>query len=305
MGIPYGKQHITEADIEAVVETLKHPYLTGGPQIAGFESDFANYVEATHAVAVANGTAALHLCAMALDVGPGTRVLTTPMTFVASANCIRYCGGTVDFVDIDPQTWLMNLDLLEQKLSASAPGTYQGIVAVQYAGLSLDMPRLRRIADQHGCWIIEDACHAPGGTFQAADAPLHRCGSGEFADMSIFSFHPVKHIATGEGGMITTRNPELAERARLLRNHGITRDADRLGQQPGGWYYEMQALGYNYRLSDIHAALGRSQLKRAESNLVRRRALALRYMEAFANWDIGLPEADSGHAWHLDRKSVV
>lgn len=309
-GIPYGKQEITAADIEAVVETLQHPYLTGGPQISGFETDFAAYIQADYAIAVANGTAALHLCALALGVGPGSRVLTTPMTFAASANCVRFCGGTVEFVDIDPQSWLMDLDLLEEKLKHAAPGTYQGIIAVDYAGRALDMPRLRKLADGHGCWIIEDACHAPGASGENTEEGSFFCGSGAWADLAIFSFHPVKHIACGEGGMVTTRNAELAERIRLLRNHGITRDPARLQQQPGGWYYEMQALGYNYRLSDIHAALGRSQLRRAAPNLTRRRELAARYTTAFASMDIRCPDPDSGHAWHLyiahfaDRKYI-
>lgn len=297
--IPYGRQQITEADIQAVTEVLRSDYLTTGPRIAEFEQAFAQYVKAPYAVAVANGTAALHLCALALEVAPGQKVLTTPNTFVASANCVRYCGGEIDLVDIDPDSLLIDLDLVEAKLKESPPNTYAGIVVVDFAGRSVDLPRIRKIADRHGCWVLEDACHAPGGYFQDANGAQHLCGNGAWADLSIFSFHPVKHIACGEGGMITTANEALYERICRLRTHGITRDRARLHEDHGGWYYEMQELGYNYRLSDIHCALGISQLPRAAANLERRRTLAKRYDALLQDLPIQRPALTPGHAWHL------
>ncbi|MEO0468294.1 MAG: UDP-4-amino-4,6-dideoxy-N-acetyl-beta-L-altrosamine transaminase [Bacteroidota bacterium] len=293
--IPYGRQQITDADIAAVVETLQSDYLTTGPRIAAFEQAFADYIGVAHAVAVANGTAALHLCAMGMNIQPGQKVITTPNTFAASANCVRYCGGEIDLVDIDPKTWLMDVDQLEAKLAA---GNYSGIIPVDFAGHPVQMNRVRELADAYNCWIIEDACHAPGGYF-LENGQKQYCGNGQFADLSIFSFHPVKHIACGEGGMITTRDAALADRLRMLRTHGITRDRGKLREDHGGWYYEMQELGYNYRLSDIHAALGISQLSRADANLARRRTLAQRYNAAFAGTKVGRPLMAEGHAWHL------
>ncbi|MEL6630959.1 MAG: UDP-4-amino-4,6-dideoxy-N-acetyl-beta-L-altrosamine transaminase [Bacteroidota bacterium] len=297
--IPYGRQEVTEADIEAVVAVLKHDYLTGGPRIAAFEEAFAAYVGATYAVACSSGTAALHLCTLALGVKPGDRYLTTPITFVASANCVRYAGGSIELVDIDPQTRIMDLDLLEEKLDQAPAGTYQGIVAVDFAGHPVDMERVRALADIHDLRIIEDSCHSPGGFFTDSKGKQQSCGNGAYADLAIFSFHPVKHIATGEGGMVTTNDEVLYQRMIQYRNHGITRDRDRLQHDHGGWYYEMQMLGYNYRLSDIQAALGISQLARAGQNIVKRRALAQRYDEALASLPIVLPKSAQGHAYHL------
>lgn len=296
--IPYGRQQITTEDLAAVNDVLQSDYLTTGPKVAAFESVFAEYIGAPYAVAVANGTAALHLCAMALDVQPGQKVLVPTNTFVASANCIRYCGGTVELVDIDPETLLLDMAQVQQKLEAAPRGTYVGIVAVDFAGHPVEMKALRALADTHGCWILEDACHAPGGYFDTF-GERHYCGDGSLADLAIFSFHPVKHIACGEGGMITTANPDLHQRLLKLRTHGITRDRTLLEEDHGGWYYEMQELGYNYRLSDIHCALGISQMPRAAANLVRRREIAVRYDRLLTDLPVERPQIVEGHGWHL------
>ncbi len=299
--IPYGKQEITKEDLEAVSNTLQSDFLTQGPAIKDFEEQFASYVGSKYAVAVANGTAALHLSALALGVDDKSRVITTPITFAASANCIRYCGGEVDFCDIDPGTLLLDLDALENKLAMADPGSYQGIVPVDFAGRPVNLERLRKIADRFNLWILEDACHAPGGYFTDSAGLKQRCGNGRFAELAIFSFHPVKHIACGEGGMITTNRKDLYDKLQLLRTHGITRDPALLHENHGGWYYEMQELGYNYRLTDFQAALGISQLKRADKGLERRKAIAARYDQAFAGTAIKIfPEnAGESHAYHL------
>ncbi len=299
--IPYGRQNITQEDLDAVCTVLQSDYLTQGPAIAEFEQAFAKYIGAQYAVAISNGTAALHLCAMALDVNEQSRVLTTPITFSASANCVRYCGGEVDFVDIDPNTALMDLDKLEAKLASKPKGYYQGIIPVDFAGLPVNLERARQIADQYGLWIIEDACHAPGGAFTDSKGQAQRCGNGQFADLAIFSFHPVKHIASGEGGMITTNNKALYDKLIMLRTHGITKDPNLMHENHGGWYMEMQTLGYNYRLTDFQAALGTSQLKRADEGMARRHAIAKRYDEAFAQHGIKTLQVGTNqfHAYHL------
>ncbi|MBT5419790.1 MAG: aminotransferase class I/II-fold pyridoxal phosphate-dependent enzyme, partial [Candidatus Cloacimonetes bacterium] len=267
MKIPYGKQYITQSDIDAVVDTLKSDFLTQGPKVKEFENNFAEYVDAKYAVAVTNGTAALHLSTIALDVKKGDKVITTPITFAASANSVLYCGGEVDFVDISPDTYTIDLDKLEQKLENSSKFTYTGIIPVDFAGYPVDMERLREIADKHKLWILEDACHAPGGYFLDSKGQNQYCGNGVYSDLQIFSFHPVKHIATGEGGMITTNNKDLYEKLLMLRTHGITKEISKLEENHGGWYYEMQELGYNYRMSDINCALGVSQLCRAKKGI--------------------------------------
>lgn len=310
--IPYGRQHITSEDITAVVTTLTSDFLTQGPAIADFEKAFAEYIGCRYAVAVSNGTAALHLAALALGVNENSHVLTTPITFAASANCIRYCGGKVSFVDIDPQTAVVDLNKLEERLKAAPLGTYSGIVPVDFAGYPVNMEAVRKLADEYGLWVIEDACHAPGGFIIDSKQEKHSCGDGTYADLAIFSFHPVKHIACGEGGMITTNNDALYKKLLLLRTHGITKDPERLQENHGGWYYEMQELGYNYRLTDFQAALGLSQLKRADDGLQRRREIAARYDQAFADTKMTLltSHPQNGHAYHLyviqvdDRKDL-
>ena len=299
--IPYGRQCITDKDVAAVVDALRSDFLTQGPRIADLERKFAAYCGSAHAVAVANGTAALHLCALALDVGPGTQVITSPITFAASANCVRYCGGDVWFADIDPVTYTLDLQATRRLLESKPKGFFSGIIPVDFAGLPVDMEAFRALADDFGCWLIEDACHAPGGTFVDSKSDTIPCGSGRYADLAIFSFHPVKHIAAGEGGMVTTNDDRLYKRLQLLRTHGITKDGDLLSANHGGWYYEMVDLGYNYRLTDMQAALATSQLARADAGVQRRRELAARYSAAFADALIKTPDTPDGrgHAWHL------
>jgi UDP-4-amino-4,6-dideoxy-N-acetyl-beta-L-altrosamine transaminase len=299
--IPYGRQHINEDDIQAVVQTLQSDFLTQGPQIPAFENAFAEYVGAKYAVAVANGTAALHLCALALDVQAGHKVITSPITFAASANCIKYCGGDVVFADINPNTALLDVQAVKKLVENAPKGTYKGIIPVDFAGLAVDMQAFRELANEHNLWIIEDACHAPGASFFDTNNTEHMCGSGQYADLAIFSFHPVKHIACGEGGMITTNNENLYKKLLLLRTHGITKDANLLHENHGAWYYEMQTLGYNYRLTDFQAALGISQLKRANWGLQRRKEIAEVYYKAFENTALKylqIPQ-NTTHAYHL------
>ncbi len=308
--IPYGRQHITDEDIEAVVATLRSDYLTQGPKIAAFEAAFARYVGATYAVALANGTAALHLCALALGVQPGQKVITSPITFAASANCVRYCGGEVVFADIDPETYLLDIQSVRDLLAATPKGTYQGIIPVDFAGRAVNLEAFRQLADEYDLWMIEDACHAPGGYFLDSKGQKQRCGNGQFADLAIFSFHPVKHIASGEGGMITTNDKTLYKKLLQLRTHGITREeadyqnsielAGGIDRYPN-WYMEMQDLGYNYRLTDFQAALGLSQLMRADEGLKRRRDIAKAYTTAFKGKSFikGQSGVVEGHAYHL------
>ncbi|GHA61393.1 UDP-4-amino-4,6-dideoxy-N-acetyl-beta-L-altrosamine transaminase [Pontibacter akesuensis] len=318
--IPYGRQNITEDDVAAVVDTLQSDFLTQGPKVAAFERAFADYVGADFAVAVSNGTAALHLCAMALGVNEESRVITTPITFVASANCVRYCGGTVEFADIDPATALLDVEKVRQLIESKPKGYYSGIIPVDFAGNPVNLEEFRKLADAHGLWIIEDACHAPGGYFFDSNGEQQHCGNGKYADLAIFSFHPVKHIATGEGGMITTNDEKLYKELLKLRTHGITRDPELMEENHGGWYMEMQELGYNYRIPDMLCALGISQLQRADAGLARRKGIAKVYDEAFADVPgittlqttaAAFGEASAtGHAYHLyviqvqDRKGL-
>ncbi|PSR52460.1 UDP-4-amino-4,6-dideoxy-N-acetyl-beta-L-altrosamine transaminase [Adhaeribacter arboris] len=306
--IPYGKQQITEEDIQAVIQTLQSDFLTQGPKIEEFETKFAHYIGCEYAVAVANGTAALHLSVLALGVNEQSNVITTPITFVASANCVRYGGGNVCFADIDPATGLLDIEKVRELLESKPKGFFTGIVPVDFAGLPVDLEAFRQLADEFNLWLLEDACHAPGGYFVDKIGQKQNCGNGKFADLAIFSFHPVKHIATGEGGMITTNNRELYDKLILLRTHGITKKPELLPPDKGGWYYEMQELGYNYRIPDILTALGISQLQRADAGLQRRRQIAIRYDAAFrkeANLTILNPAAyladktETGHAYHL------
>lgn len=328
--IPYGRQNITQDDINAVVETLKSDFLTQGPKIAEFEQAFAKYIGVKYAVAVANGTAALHLCTLAMEVKPGDKVITTPITFAASANCVRYAGGDVVFADIDPVSYLLDIQDVKRLLKSSPKGSYKGIIPVDFAGQAVDLDAYRKLADEYGCWIIEDACHAPGGYFMDSNGQKQNCGNGQFADLAIFSFHPVKHIASGEGGMITTNNEKLYKKLLTLRTHGIIKDdssfknsidvaygnqLETLNFKPEtypSWYYEMQTLGFNYRLTDFQAALGNSQLRRANEGLERRREIAKTYYEAFNGKSFikGQSGVEDGHAYHLyiveveDRKGL-
>jgi dTDP-4-amino-4,6-dideoxygalactose transaminase len=300
--IPYGKQNITDEDIAAVVKVLKSDYLTQGPEIPKLESAFADYVGSKYAVAVSNGTAALHLNALALGVKPGDKVITSPITFAASANCVRYCGGEVVFADIDPETYLLDINNVRALLEKDINKEIKGIIPVDFAGRAVDLEAFRTLADEYGLWIIQDSCHSPGGFFLDSQGTKQNCGNGNFADLAIFSFHPVKHIAAGEGGMITTNSEELYSKLLELRTHGITKDPTQFknpldfaighanSETPVNsspptvypqWYMEMQSLGYNYRLTDFQAALGISQLKRADQGLQRRHEIAARYHEAF------------------------
>jgi UDP-4-amino-4,6-dideoxy-N-acetyl-beta-L-altrosamine transaminase len=316
LSIPYGKQHITDEDIEAVVKALKSDYLTQGPYIEEFETKFANYIGCKYAVAVANGTAALHLCALALNINQGQKVITTPITFAASANCIRYCGGEVVFSDINPQTYLLDINKVRHIIESAPKGTYKGIIPVDFAGRAVNLEEFRNLADEYDLWIIEDSCHSPGGFFIDSQNQNQNCGNGKFADLSIFSFHPVKHIACGEGGMITTNNPILYKRLLKLRSHGITKSNNEFvndidwakGIEDNsndniypGWYMEMQELGFNYRLTDFQAALGISQLKRANEGIKRRKEIAKKYFNSFSNqhWIKSQSGYIEGHAYHL------
>lgn len=299
--IPYGRQHITDDDINAVVKALKSDFLTQGPEIATFEKAFANYIGCKYAVAVSNGTAALHLCTMALGVNKNSRVITSPITFAASANCVRYCDGEVHFADIDPKTYLLDINKVRALLEKHPKGFFQGIIPVDFAGNAVNLEEFRKLTDEFGCWIIEDACHAPGGFFTDSKGVKQNCGNSQFADLAIFSFHPVKHIACGEGGMVTTNDEKLYNKLLKLRTHGITKDPNLMHKNDGGWYYEMQELGYNYRITDFQAALGTSQLKRADEGLERRREIAKIYFDAFKNNPNikGQSGVVEGHAYHL------
>lgn len=301
-GIPYGRQHITQEDIDAVTQTLTSEFLTQGPKVAEFESAFAAYVGSTYAVAVSNGTAALHLCALALNVNSETNVITTPITFAASANCVRYCGGHVYFADIDKDTYLIDENKIQELIDSKSKGFFSGIIPVDFAGLANNLEKIKNIARKNNLWIIEDACHAPGGFFTDSKGKQQKCGNGNFADLAIFSFHPVKHIATGEGGMITTNDKSLYEKLLLLRTHGITKNPDLLSENHGPWYYEMLELGYNYRIPDMLCALGITQLQRADEGLEKRRKIAEKYNNAFLNnpkIEFQDPGIQSGHAFHL------
>ncbi len=311
--IPYGRQFISDADIEAVVATLRHTNLTQGPKVKAFEDAFAAYVGSKYAVVVANGTAALHLSCIALGVNENTRVITTPITFVASANCVRFCGGQVFFADVDPNTALLDINKVRALLESKPKGYFHGIIPVDFAGYPIDLVAFRALADEFGCWILEDSCHSPGGSFVDENGQNHRCGDGSLADCAIFSFHPVKHIASGEGGMITTSDEAIYKKILKHRSHGIVAQGNPdLIENHGGWYMEMQDLGFNYRLPDILCALGLSQLERAEQGLIRRKAIAKRYDEAFAETNVKtiIAPDNFSHAYHLyviqvaDRKGL-
>jgi UDP-4-amino-4,6-dideoxy-N-acetyl-beta-L-altrosamine transaminase len=288
--IPYGRQDITQADIDAVVEVLRSDYLTQGPAVPRFEDQVAKYCGARHAVAVNSATSALHLACLALDLGPGDWLWTSPNTFVASANCGRYCGAGVDFVDIDPNTYNLSVEALSAKLQqAEQDGKLPKVVIpVHFAGQPCDMPAIAELARRYGFRVVEDASHAIGA--RCNDEPV---GSCRHSDITVFSFHPVKIITTAEGGLATTNSPELAERMSRLRSHGITRDPARMQGDPDGpWYYQQIELGHNYRMSDIQAALGVSQLQRLDDYIARRHGLAARYDEQLADMQVKPPYQD-------------
>ena len=297
--IPYGRQSISAEDIAAVTAVLRSDWLTQGPMIERFEQAVARRCEAAYGVAVCNATAALHLACLALDLGPGDLLWTSPNTFVASANCARYCGAEVDFVDIDPLTLNLSVTALAAKLEdAERAGCLPKIlVPVAFAGQSCDMAAIQRLARRYGFKVIEDASHAIGARY--AGRPV---GCGEQADITVFSFHPVKIVTTGEGGLLTTNDAALAERLRRLRSHGITRDPALMQEQgQGAWYYEQLELGFNYRMTDIQAALGVSQLERLEAFIACRQGLVERYRELLATLPVGLigDQAQAESAWHL------
>ncbi|NGX17176.1 UDP-4-amino-4,6-dideoxy-N-acetyl-beta-L-altrosamine transaminase [Wenzhouxiangella sp. XN24] len=297
--IPYGRQDITDADIDAVVAVLRSDWLTQGPMVPRFEAAVAGYTGAGHAVAVNSATSALHIACLALDLGPGDLLWTSPVTFVASANCALYCGADVDFVDIDPRSYNMSPVALEAKLQAAeqAGRLPKIVVPVHLCGQSCDMAAIRALADRYGFRIIEDASHAIGGRYR--DAPVGDC---RYSDITVFSFHPVKIITTAEGGMALSNDAELAARMEMLRSHGITRDAARMSRPPDGpWYYEQQALGLNYRLTDLQAALGLSQVHRLDDYVARRHALAARYDALLAGLPVTRPwqHPDSYSGLHL------
>lgn len=301
--IPYGRQTISEDDIAAVVATLRSDYLTQGPLVSEFERRFAARIGARHAVAVCNATAALHLALKVAGIGPGDRVVTSPNTFLASANCAPYVGAIPDFVDIDPVTYTLDPADLERRWSPDV----RAVVAVDFAGQTADLPEIARIARRRGAVVIEDACHAAGGAFQA-DGRLWNVGANPWADLAVFSFHPVKTLTTGEGGMLVTDRGDWAERARLLRSHGIERRPERftaVGAEAGPWLYEMQELGFNYRLTDLQCALGLSQLDRLDAVLARRREIVAAYNAAFADlpWltrpALRQPADAATTSWHL------
>lgn len=297
--IPYGRQEVTQEDIDAVVDVLKSSFLTQGPEVERFENVFADTVSAKFAVASNSATSSLHLAYLALDIGPGDLVWTTPITFVATANAARMCGADVDFVDVDPETQCMDVDALRRKLGhAKADGKLPKLVVpVHFAGRSCDMASIGELATEFGFRVVEDAAHAVGASYQ--NLPVGAC---EFSDIAVFSFHPVKIITTAEGGMATTNDAVLASRMAALRSHGVTRDPDVIGREPpGGWYYEQHELGFNYRITDMQAALGSSQVRRLDDYIQRRRAIARRYDNMLAGLPIERPPIDTNDlsAWHL------
>lgn len=297
--IPYGRQDINQADIDAVLSVLQSDFLTQGPQVPNFEGAVANYCKAAHAVAVNSATSALHIACLALGLGPGDRLWTSPVTFVASANCGLYCGAEVDFVDIDPQTYNLCPIALERKLiEAERVGALPNVlVAVHLCGQPCDMQQIHRLSQQYGFSVIEDASHAIGGRYQGL--PIGNC---QFSDITIFSFHPVKIITTAEGGMALTNNAVLAERMMLLRSHGITRDPEQMTRAADGpWYYQQIDLGFNYRMTELQAALGVSQMQRLDQYVERRHQLAKRYDELLVDLPVCCPwqHPDSYSGLHL------
>lgn len=289
--IPYGKQTIEQDDIQAVVDVLKSDFLTTGPKIAEFEQTVADYVGAKYVVAISNGTSALHAACFAAGIGPGDEVITTPLTFAASANCVLYCGGTPVFADVDPKTYNIDPEDIQRKITDRT----KAIIAVHLAGQPCDMDAIHSIAREHGLIVIEDGAHALGSVYKGKKV-------GSMSDMTTFSFHPVKPITTGEGGMIVTDNEDFYKKMILFRSHGITRDDSMMTRNDGPWFYQQFDLGYNYRITDIQCALGCSQMKKLDRFLARRKEIVAHYNEAFADCDniitpYQLSDTESG--WHL------
>jgi len=303
--IPYGRQWIDEDDIQAVVETLRSDYLTTGPKIVEFENTITSYVGAKYAVAVSNGTAALHVACLAAGIGEGDEVITSPITFVASANCVLYCGATPVFADIDPTTYNIDPKEIRKKIT---PRT-KAIIPVHFTGQPCDMDEIHQIAKEYNLLVIEDAAHALGADYKGSRI-------GDLSDMTILSFHPVKHITTGEGGMVITDDKYLYDRLCMFRSHGITRNKDLMEKYDGPWYYQQIDLGFNYRITDIQCALGISQMKKLDQFVQRRIDIAKKYDKAFENMEsIIIPKQQEGchSSWHLyviqvvgkDRRDVI
>lgn len=289
--IPYGRQTIEEDDVQAVVDVLRSDYLTTGPKIAEFEKMVADYVGAKYAVAISNGTSALHAACFAAGIQAGDEVITTPLTFAASSNCVLYCGGTPVFADVDPKTYNIDPEDIRRKITDKT----KAIIAVHLAGQPCDMDEIHKIAKEHDLLVIEDGAHALGSVYKGKKI-------GTLSDMTTFSFHPVKPITTGEGGMIVTDNKEFYQKMMLFRSHGITRDKNLMTRNDGPWFYQQLDLGYNYRITDIQCALGCSQMKKLDRFLARRKEIVAHYNEAFADCEnivtpYQLPETESG--WHL------
>jgi len=288
--IPYGRQEITQDDIDAVIDALKSDYLTQGPQVPLFEKELAEYCNASHAVAVNSATSALHIACLAIGIGHGDLVWTSPITFVASANCVRYCGADVDFVDINPITYNLSIDALAAKLkkAQSQNRIPKAIIAVHLCGQSCNMAAIHNLSKEYGFRIIEDASHGVGGRYKSQ--PI---GSCQYSDITVFSFHPVKIITTAEGGMALTNKPHLASKMQLLRSHGITRDESRMTEPShGSWYYQQLVLGFNFRMTDIQAALGRSQLKRLDHFVASRNQLSNQYDQLLRDLPVIVPQQE-------------
>ena len=309
--INYGRQFIDQSDIDSVIEVLKSDFLTQGPAVKKFEDDFKAKVNSKYAVAVCNATAALHMAMLALKVGEGDKIITTPLTFVADSNCALYVGAKVDFCDVDEETMLLDLNKLEDKLKREQ---YKALIAVDFAGLPMDWPSLKFLGEKYNVKLVDDACHAPGATYFDKEKNSIPVGSNKHSDISIFSFHPVKHIACGEGGMLTTNSDILNKKLLRLRSHGIVKDESEFEElSEGPWYSEMIELGFNYRLSDIQAALGISQLQKLDENISKRQHIAEAYSTFFDVKGIKyqVNPLKQQHAYHLfiarfeNRKEVV
>lgn len=295
--IYYGKQSISQSDINAVIDVLKSDFLTQGSKVSEFENDLANYCGSKFSKVTSNGTTALHLAYLAIGLRKGDIVWTTPNTFVATANAALYCGATVDFIDIDVKTYNLSISLLKEKLIQAKKNNNLPnlVVPVHFSGQSCEMKEIWELSKEYGFKVIEDASHALGGEYLDK-----KVGSCEYSDMVVFSFHPVKMITTGEGGAIMTNNKQLNEKIELLRSHGITKDATRFGNQSDGeWYYEQQTLGFNYRLTDIQAALGISQLKRLNYFVEKRQKIAVKYLKELKNIELPYQHQDTKSSWHL------